>query len=118
MDRGKLWTVEDSSRLGERVIEIILDRTARGISSNGERFSPKRDGSKSVLRDTGRLLQSLRFEASDDGVVIKAGANYAIYVEEARPFLGLTNQEEKGIADEIERTLATRIESILDGGRR
>lgn len=113
-----LWTTADSQRLGEKAKEMIQARTRQGRGADGKNFAPLEDGSKSTLTRTGRLLNSLEIRPSEDGVKVEATAPYAAFVGDKRPFLGLTQQEEQDLAEDVEKTLAARADALLDRSRR
>lgn len=88
-----IWTEADNKALGREVRRLIRVRSRAGIGLDGQRLTPKADGTPSRLTRTGRLLRSLRVYPGKRGVSIKAEAAYSDYVDDARPFMGLTEQQ-------------------------
>lgn len=110
--RNLPWTAADAAELAERVRDVIIDRTRRGIDAKGKRFKTKVDGSPSYLEDSGRLLRSIEASSSGGKAVIEARVDYAQYVGKDRPFLGLTKTEERKLRKELEAEIAEKLGGI------
>lgn len=93
---------QDLERLAKRLEEKTVSRSKAGRSVLGKEFPDKKDGTKSTLTDTGRLLSSITSKVSEKLVIeVSTDVEYAEYVEEDRPFLGIGDDEEKIIEEEI-----------------
>lgn len=99
---------EDFRLLAELAKEMIISRTRTGISSEGDTFKQKEDGSKSNLVDTGRLLSTLRVIVQKDGAFVTPTVSYAKYVAMDRPFMDLTEQETERLIAEAVRLYKIR----------
>jgi phage gpG-like protein len=100
--------------IARECIDMIKDRTARGLDVNGTPFKPyskmtvaKKGTTDVTLKDTGRLLNSLHYsKTSDSSFTIEfGGIPYAHKVMNDRPILGLTEQEQAEIVNMINRQL-------------
>lgn len=121
LSTGRMW-----QRVGDRIRELILSRTAAGISAEGRDFAPyspeyEKEKSGGVdLRVTGLMLDSLSVNSSDSGVTLQSAAPYAADVDAKRPFLALTSDElgeiEELVIEELERAESKMGKKIVRGG--
>lgn len=111
--RGVVILQKHIRAVGNRAKATIEARTQRGIGVNGTRFKSKEDGKPSTLRDTGALIKSLRVRVKGHRATVEATAPYAEYVNQERPFMGLSEQEQRAEAavleSEIEEMLRQRL---------
>lgn len=99
---------DNLQEIGDYIVDIIKRRSAEGRGANGRTFKKKADGKKSVIRDTGDLLDGLEAEVSSDGtIVITTDVDYAAYVNDTRPFMGLTNNDRRELQVVIKNLLQT-----------
>lgn len=97
--------------------DTIVSRTRAGVDADGRRLKPKDDGKPSTLTKSGKMLDTLRIEVTDDGVTITPTVDYARYVAQERPFLGLSDAELPDLDAELARALDAA-EARYDRGRR
>lgn len=93
---------------------MILRRIKKGIGLNGKPFPAKQDGKKSVLKETGDLYKSFEVKISDDKIEIVANVDYASFVDENRPFMGLTEEEEEMVWSKIRERIEKNLQEYLD----
>ena len=113
----RVWDKAASTRVGQRIVEAIRARTARGIGADGVPFDPyapgyeHADSARPDLNKTGRLMGSLAVtRATPAGAAVEApGVPYATEVDERRPFMGIAPADEAAIEaaalDELDRLL-------------
>lgn len=107
--RQKPWSSASAETKAERVAQLIRDRSLRGISATGRRFKRKANGEPSTVFETGELLDSIKARAEGEAAVVEATADYARYVAEERPFMGLTKSEQRKLARELEISIGERL---------
>lgn len=112
----------DFSRLMRRIGQIVRSNTVERIGNQG----PAPDGtpwadnnrSNNILLDTGVLRSSIRFEVDSDfeveiGTDIIYGATHQFGDPSrniiARPYLGVSSQDERDIIEEVDRFLQREI---------
>ncbi len=107
----------------EYVITAIRRRTMRGQSYDGRRFVPyspgyvatgHTDSQNPDLRHTGALLDSLRVKTTRGGVEVVTNVAYARFVNQKRPFMGVS----KADSPEIARIASERAVQIVDRGQK
>lgn len=105
----ELLTRSDLAAVGEAVADAIRTRTRGGVGADGKRLARRADGSASTLTDTGRMLDSLLVTATDRCVTVAPTVAYARHADAARPFVGLTPEQQHDTADRaLEGRLAAR----------
>lgn len=99
-------TANDLKPLGALVVRRVKARAKKGLGAGSKPLKPKKDGSKSTLKDTGAMLNSLGFEIKEDfEVEINVGTDYAKYVNEDRPFMGFGRGDEGAIEKALAKIL-------------
>jgi len=122
-----LWTAANSRRVGDWIAAVVEARTAKGISATGQKFQPydpdtveQKRTRRVTLRQTGRMLDTLKVTPTARGVEVAATVPYARFVEADRPFLGLTDTELKAldqvVAGELDREEARIGKRVVRGG--
>lgn len=96
---------EDMQGMARWIRDTIVTRTRAGIGADGRKLAPLDTGKPSTLTKSGRMLDTLRITIDDDGVTITPTVDYARYVSQERPFLGLTDGELPDLDREMERAL-------------
>ena len=102
----------------EGLAESVRERTLAGRDVHGTRFAPKRDGSPSTLRKTGRMVQSFRPQRVDDrSATLAPGRSEAAraYIHQAgarglpaRPWVGVDDRMANDARDTVRRALEKR----------
>lgn len=101
---------QDMSQIGDKIIDMIKTRTAKGLDKDGKPFKPysqmymRIKKSKDVdLKMTGKMLNSIKSTPSGDNSVNISinGVSYSEKVLDKRPILGLTDSEIKDIENMI-----------------
>jgi len=59
--KGDKWMMD---KVGKYALGVLLARTRAGRDKNGIGFRPKKDGSKSTLQESGKMLKDFHMEAS------------------------------------------------------
>ena len=101
------------------VENTILSRVAKGQGLDGKSFPPykakDRQGQPVDLNESGRLMKS--FKATYKGKVLSFTftAPYGKYVNDLRPFLGLTKQEQGPFDDIIDEAIDEYIKMLAGG---
>jgi hypothetical protein len=101
---------KDYEYLSQTIIDMIKDRTSRGLDNKGKAFKPYSMGyviykksDKVDLKLSGDMLNSMRSISSGDNAfkIEITGIGYAERVLEERPILGLTTPEKNIIKKKI-----------------
>jgi len=130
------WKKADSERVGRLMQGTILSRVREGMGADSKPFRPyttayaKKKGVGRIevdLRDTGKMLGQMRIYAEDLGVTVEAGADYAVFVDAIRPFMGFEEGDIDRIMELVEILFGMSIDDsnkgvptgtpIVSGGR-
>ena len=91
---------EDAAAAMTPQMRRILERTRSGMDVQGQPFKDKKDGSRSTLSKTGLLQRSIRLRIDMSTGVPRAeicvdgpAAKYAPYVNQVRPFMGVSDSD-------------------------
>lgn len=77
---------KDLQPVADKIKDTILSRTAEGISAEQKPFAKLRTGEKSVLEESGKLMNSLKTSVEKDlRIVVYTEVPYAPHVHETRP---------------------------------
>lgn len=106
-DLDVVLTKQDLEALGAWTVKAILSRTAQGVGANGKAFKSyskdyaKETGKTKVdLKGSGRMLSALKI-LKNDGVTLEVGipesVEYAGAVDADRPFVGLSEADQKAL---------------------
>ncbi len=105
------------SRIGDLQVANIVRRSRQGIGVDGKPFKKKKDGTRSTLHRTGRLLRSLTQATvvNVDGsisskiVVKQPAAAYAPAVNRDRQFMGVSADEREVLARSIFDAIRSKV---------
>lgn len=107
----KVWDEKSSASLAKKAVSRVQDRAFnKGLDANDKKFKPYSKSSGKTgpvnLTDTGRLKASLEVvDTSESGFSISTDVPYAGFVNESRPFMGLSDEDMKSLKDEIEKSV-------------
>lgn len=107
----KVWDEKSSVSLAKKAVSRVQDRAFnKGLDTNDKKFKPYSKSSGKTgpvnLTDTGRLKASLEVvDTSESGFSISTDVPYAGFVNESRPFMGLSDEDMKSLKDEIEKSV-------------
>lgn len=107
----------DVSHAADLQVANIIRRTRQGIDADGKPFKKKKDGTRSTLHRTGRLLNSLaqvtttNFDGSiSSKVVVKQpAAAYAPFVNRDRQFMGINADERESLSRAVFDSIKSRV---------
>lgn len=80
------------NRVGARFVQLVRRSFQTARSPNGERWEPLKSRKGEPLRDTGRLMNSIAYIASDTGVTVGTNVKYGIFHQKGAKLRRPVNQ--------------------------
>jgi phage gpG-like protein len=113
-----LLTKKYTDKIFAYIKSTIEKRIDSGKDLTGKAFTPyktpSKKGEKVDLKESGKLRDSLDYDWSlGKPIVIYYKALYAKYVNESRPFIGLTKQEETGLDKIIDEAMDEFLTALI-----
>ncbi|GEM_PF-4884460 len=75
-------------------------------------YKKTRSSGKSLLNDSGALKESIQQRMASQVLQVGSEVEYALPVNAARPFIGMSSQDENEVMD----TIASHVQGLLSGG--